>query len=441
MYNYVRSLKPDIIVNNRVDKGREGMAGMTAEGGFMGDFGTPEQEIPSTGLPGTDWESCMTMNDHWGYNKQDNNWKSSKDLIRKLIDIASKGGNFLLNVGPTAEGLFPEESKSRLEDIGAWMQKYGESIYGTLASPFKFLKFGRCTQKPAGRNTRLYFHVFDWPAHNQLIIPGLDNKVKRVIHTGTGQRLPFQQKEGEIFIDLNGISNDAYATVITVEIKGNPVVFDPPEIIAPTAIFIDSLIVRIEGNPEGTEIRYSRDGRIPDAYTGLYSEPIVLKESQHLIAKIFRDGIPLSGRSDMRFEKVGPNPACTGENIREGFKYFYYEGDWNSLPDFDLLKSIRSGYSDSIQPSLKMRDEYYGFVFDGFMELDKDGVYIISLESDDGSRLTIDDQYIIDNDGLHGMLEKSMTIPLAKGYHKLKVEYFEKTGYDDLKVNWKLINP
>ena len=110
LYDYVRTLQPNIIVNNRVDIGRSGMAGLTRSGGYVGDFGTPEQEIPGTGFPGVDWETCMTMNTHWGYNKSDDNWKSGKDLIQKLADICSKGGNFLLNVGPTSEGLFPQES-------------------------------------------------------------------------------------------------------------------------------------------------------------------------------------------------------------------------------------------------------------------------------------------------------------------------------------------
>ena len=99
---------------------------MTREGGYAGDFGTPEQEIPATGMPGMDWETCMTMNDHWGYNKYNDNWKSTTDLIRKLADIASKGGNFLLNVGPKADGTFPEESIIRLKEIGEWMRKMGK---------------------------------------------------------------------------------------------------------------------------------------------------------------------------------------------------------------------------------------------------------------------------------------------------------------------------
>jgi alpha-L-fucosidase len=131
MYNYVRSLKPDILVNNRVDKGRQGMQGMNrTDMRYAGDFGTPEQEI----LQGTstlDWEACMTMNDSWGYKAADDAWKPAENLIHNLVDIAAKGGNYLLNVGPTAEGLIPQPSVQRLAEIGAWMRVNGEAIYGS----------------------------------------------------------------------------------------------------------------------------------------------------------------------------------------------------------------------------------------------------------------------------------------------------------------------
>jgi alpha-L-fucosidase len=113
LYELCRDLQPDVIVNDRVDKGRRGHSGIVAEG-FAGDYGTPEQHIPATGLPGVDWETCMTMNRHWGFNAYDEQWKSSEDLIRKLVDIASKNGNFLLNVGPRADGTFPPEAVERL---------------------------------------------------------------------------------------------------------------------------------------------------------------------------------------------------------------------------------------------------------------------------------------------------------------------------------------
>ena len=142
LYAWLRELQPDLIINNRVGKGRKGMEGISKSDEYAGDFGTPEQQIPATGLPGVDWETCMTMNDTWGFKAYDDNWKSSEDLIRKLVDIASKGGNFLLNVGPTPEGLIPAPSIERLEAMGHWMAVNRESIYGTTASPIGAARMG-----------------------------------------------------------------------------------------------------------------------------------------------------------------------------------------------------------------------------------------------------------------------------------------------------------
>jgi alpha-L-fucosidase len=173
---YVRRLDPKILINNRVDATRSGMQGMS-KGETAGDFGTPEQEIPTQGLPGVDWESCMTMNDTWGYSAHDQNWKSAETLIRNLVDTASKGGNYLLNVGPTGEGLIPAASVERLKAIGQWMKVNSDSIYGTTASPFKKLPFeGRCTAK--GR--KLYLHVFRWPEQG-LKLAGLETQVKGAV--------------------------------------------------------------------------------------------------------------------------------------------------------------------------------------------------------------------------------------------------------------------
>lgn len=149
MYTYLRRLDPDLIINNRVDKGRQGMQGMNEEGGkYVGDFGTPEQEILENSSD-FDWEACMTMNDSWGFKQSDHNWKSSKTLIHNLVDVAAKGGNYLLNVGPTAEGLIPEPSIERLREIGVWLENNGEAIYQTekLQKHFKQGENIRYTKK------------------------------------------------------------------------------------------------------------------------------------------------------------------------------------------------------------------------------------------------------------------------------------------------------
>ena len=211
LYTFIREIQPNTIVNNRVDKGRTGMSGINKEGQFAGDFGTPEQEIPATGIS-SDWESCITMNGSWGYKPSDHNWKSSEALIRNLIDIVSKGGNFLLNVGPSSEGLFPTESIERLKAMGVWIKTNGESIYGAKASPYDRPEWGRYTCKSG----IIYAHVFDWPEDGVLTL-NKNIKVKSAsLLASPNTELKVKNDDSGVSVLLPKMAPDTVASVVKI---------------------------------------------------------------------------------------------------------------------------------------------------------------------------------------------------------------------------------
>jgi alpha-L-fucosidase len=213
LYQKCRSLQPGVIVNNRV----EGWSPRPITDP-LGDFRTPEQEIPATGWPGVDWESCITMNDNWGYNSHDHDFKSVAQLIGLLVETASKGGNLLLNIGPKADGTFPAESVERLQAIGRWMAVNGSAIQGTTASPFAHAAF-RATSKP----NRLYLFLTDWPKE-ALLLPGLRTPIRRayLLADREQRQLAWLSGGAGATLTLPSAAPDPICSVVTLEFDRTP---------------------------------------------------------------------------------------------------------------------------------------------------------------------------------------------------------------------------
>lgn len=201
---------PRIINNNRLGEG------------FKGDTSTPEQHIPPRGFPGQMFEVCMTMNDTWGYKVNDKNWKSSQRLIRMLSDIASKGGNLLLNIGPRADGSIPQESIEGLEAIARWMDVNSEAIHATEASPFaRRLSWGRVTRKATKDGaTTLYLHVWDWPANGKILLPTLKELPTSGRMLANGAAVTAESSADGVLVHLPGKATDPDASVVKLEFSG-----------------------------------------------------------------------------------------------------------------------------------------------------------------------------------------------------------------------------
>jgi alpha-L-fucosidase len=210
--DFARTLQPDIIINNRT--------------GARGDYDTPEQSIPPTGFPGLDWETCMTMNGQWAYSATDSNWKSPATLIRNLIETASKGGNYLLNVGPDALGVIPAKSAAHLQKMGEWLKTNGEAIYGAGASPFNFLPWGRATRK----GQTIYLHVFDWPKDGKLLVPIANKITGAFLLADRSTKITITPLQGNSRIHLPKSAPDPYASVIGITVAGEIAALPVPTI-------------------------------------------------------------------------------------------------------------------------------------------------------------------------------------------------------------------
>jgi alpha-L-fucosidase len=428
LYEFVRGLKPSILVNNRVGKGGTGLSGKPEE--KIGDFGTPEQEIPAEGLAGVDWESCMTMNDSWGFKSSDHHWKSDTTLIWNLVETACKGGNFLLNVGPTSDGEIPAASVERLTAIGEWLKVNGEAVYDTRV--YRTPQEGgnlRYTLASDGRT--VYAIHLGWPG-SMLRLAGVPIPAgSKITLLGSAEPLKWKYENDTLTIDLPEALGRNLPCRIAYVFK------------MPTLPYVERPVISVKGDrvsmnapieaslatsSEGAEIRYTLDGTDPVPASLLADGPLSIKASGTLKARAFKKGYAASAMSEASFSVL--------DSSRNGMAYSLYEGDWKALPDFKRMKPVRAGRGIwSFDPMrIRVRDDGYGVVFRGAIQIPSDGEYTFFLRSDDGSRLSIDGKQVVISDGIHAPIETRGAARLKAGRHPFTVDYFEAGGGESCEV-------
>jgi alpha-L-fucosidase len=210
LFHDIVASKPHIITNDRLSSYHKG------------DTKTPEQHIPDRKqLDGTNWEVCMTMNGSWGYHSQDHDWKSPAQMLYNLVDIVSKGGNYLLNIGPDPTGVFPSESVTRLQKIGQWMKQNGEAIYGADANPLHELPWdGRITSKVENKKTILYVHILKPQIDGIYVIPDVPYKVKKARLLSGNKKVKVSRKKDNITFRIAKNEIMEPITVVKLEVEG-----------------------------------------------------------------------------------------------------------------------------------------------------------------------------------------------------------------------------
>ncbi|MCJ7820007.1 MAG: PA14 domain-containing protein, partial [Bacteroidales bacterium] len=217
-------------------------------------------------------------------------------------------------------------------------------------------------------------------------------------------------------------------TVVVLLIKGEPVVYEAPLTMPESGDFVDEMSVAVPNIPDETDVLYTLDGSSPGPESEKYAGPLSIIGDVTFRAAFFKDGKRISGISGRNFRKVSPVPGNSLKEITPGLQYEYFTGEFDMLPDFQTLRPVTKGVSGGVMFPEDVRPEDFALRFYGYVNIPADGLYYFSLASDDGSCMFINGKQVINNDGLHGNIEKKAGLPLGKGLHQAEIQYFQKKG-------------
>jgi len=412
---------------------------------------TPEYQ-PDLDFEDHPWEESRGMGYSYGYNKEEDIWdyNSAQSLVLALVDKVSRGGNFLLDIGPDDHGKIPPIMQERLLQIGAWLQENGEAIYNTR-------RWIRTSQAAANNSKEKDFYFTYNPTSNALyaIAPKFNNSGEYLIKdidlpagtnisfVATKEKCAWKKQGNDIVVTMPpykpAMIKAPYAYAIKIENFGAFAAKPKIEITYPNGAQTPTVALIA---PAGAAIHYTTDGTNPTLSSPTYTSAFTTTKTTLVKAQIF-DKTKLPGKVAEATAKAYtwmPAVKISGA-LQPGvaYKYFETKGKQN-LATLPGLTPAVTGVTTDISVAVKKRASEFSLLFDGYLKIEKDGIYHITTRSDDGSILYIDDEEVVNNDGDHGSVEASGKAALKKGYHKIRVAYYDGSGGNELTATMQIEN-
>lgn len=441
-------------------------------------FYTPEYQ-PDLDFEDHDWEESRGMGFSYGYNREEDAWdyNSTQSLVLALIDKVSRGGNFLLDIGPDEHGKIPPIMQERLLQIGEWLQINGESIYGTSRwkTPaqwsdgkrgFKMANAHAATEdwKTGGdimlkltvdpepgyavkevfytynKNTNALYAIFaKYPDNKKLVLKDIQLPEGTVISfLANNQMLSWTRDANNIVVELPEYNPNKIKSpyAFAVKIAGYGRFSAKPSIesklVKPNAM---EQWVTITAEP-GSAVRYTLDGSEPGINSTVYEKPFMVSSSATVKAIAITPDRAPSASALKEIKVYQWKGAAKVSPPKPGLQYTVFELTPTSVSDLKNATPIKTGITPVVDISPLTRKEKVGMMLEGYIKIEKDDIYTFYLSSDDGSRLSMSRDEIIDHDGLHGNDEKQGGVALKKGYHPIRIEFIQATGGIDLKLEY-----